>query len=71
MTTATTSKQVYDVVKNNGAVRMQQQPSEAQLRLYSHLVIEKGARFEVSDFARRTWSGRTKHQMSLMINALA
>lgn len=44
---ATTAKQVYDVVKRNGHLPLNQQPTDAQLWLYAHLVIETGGRFEV------------------------
>lgn len=66
MIRATTVSQVYNVVKNNGHVPLARQPSEAQLRRYASLVIEKGARFELDG----GWSGRTKWQMSQMISGL-
>ena len=64
MARATTEAQVYNVIKNNGAITRSKQPSDAQLRLYAHLVIANGMRFEVPD---ASWAGRTKWQMCCMI----
>jgi len=67
MAQATTAQQVYNVVSKNGAIPFNRRPSEAQLRYYSSLVIEVGARFEAPD---PSWSGRTKWQMAQMIETL-
>lgn len=64
---ATTEQQVYSAIKNNGHVKISLQPTEAQLRYYAKLVIQTGARFELG---RGCWSGRTKYQMSMMIDSL-
>lgn len=65
---ATTEAEVYNAIKKNGHVRQSLQPTDAQLRLYAKLVIETGSRFEVGPGC---WSGRTKWQMSKMIESLA
>lgn len=62
---ATTEQQVYDTVKKNGAIRLSQQPTEAQLRYYAHLVIKAKVRFVVGQ-----WQGRTNWQMSKMTDSL-
>ncbi len=63
-----TFEQVYAIVRRNGAVR--RPATDAQCRYYASLIVRTGARFEVGQYARDTWSSRTTWQMSQMIASL-
>jgi hypothetical protein len=64
------AKDVYSIIRNNGAVPAKQQPTESQLRYYADLVERTGVKFATDDYARRSWTGRTNWQMNAMIDSL-
>jgi hypothetical protein len=68
-----TASQIFNIISANGAVRHNLQPSRAQLRLLADLLAKNCAagksRFDVSDYAARSWTGRTSYQIAQMIDA--